>query len=263
MRGALARVAPTPPENLGPWATPFSFLSKSGPPPIWSLSCVLQQHRAGGHSLVMMCPSVWLPPLSLACGQHLWCLKFNFCEGRFIVQILQRFAQHQSILGLYLLHLVIYICCFIVHPHELVQATSALWVPTLVASNDSHWLNRFLKWSLLVGIVHWCPTPMSVDGLVAESCLGSYPTIRLNISRAYVVLWLYGLMWIRGVKWSLISNWTSSFELHILFYSNKCWLLQIPHTKKTTLTTHGYSLGHTVFLNANAMFARVPMFFAT
>ena len=54
----------------------------------------------------------------------------------------------------------------IAHPRLRVWVTSERWVPTPVTIRGSHWLNHAQKCSLLIGIVHRWPAPVSVGGLL-------------------------------------------------------------------------------------------------
>ena len=55
--------------------------------------------------------------------------------------------------------------------------------PTLVTSSDCHWPNQLQKWTLLVGVVCWSPTPVSVSMLEEHGYMRIYwPQSLFNLS---------------------------------------------------------------------------------
>ena len=77
-------------------------------------------------------------------------------------------------------------CKCMTHPHLLVWATSEQRIPTSVTSSGFHWPNQLSKWFLLVGIVQWWPTPVSVGGLVElRTWAPVFPTS--HVAEVYVV----------------------------------------------------------------------------
>ena len=90
------------------------------------------------------------------------------------------------------------------HPHLLVWVIGERWVLAVVATNGSRRLNQLWKRPMMVGIVHWWPTPVSVGGLyVSHPCFFVFFFVRARSPNLIETIPILGLGSIGSIWWAL------------------------------------------------------------